>query len=615
MPRAVAVCFLFVSYCVSDVKAYSTVRSHVHRYRFLRRDVRLYASTEQGLFSPNSRETLDQVKYDLIVVGSGNGACGFLSHYLQQTAGTDIRVLVLERGQNFFFTSDITHQNEWTKSYSEGPIFKLHNARTKDCRPILSGGACTMGGGGSINYTMIHEANSWLVKHLGHTEKYWYDLKEKLNEKFHREDPRKHQTPITTHILKQGEIQGFAAPQSCSTIKNIPNQDDANTSQLYQFPTQFNTFGQRTNSGVSIVDWEDCRLRLENNVQVEDLEFAADLTKDGDARCQSVKVTFLDTKKSKTIDLNDGGKVILCCGAASPRLLMKQKELQDNREIGTGVSDHIALPLGIYVCPPGIKVSPKDIYGPVFATRVFEPEGMKDQDKIVVSLDFFTGKLEKLLYLTSHLFLAFLLPNWIKNIVWTRPRLFELIKSTVSLFVSVLNVLISCIVRSKHGKDPEFITAIVKYNPAVTGQYENRTDNRITLGWFQHEQDKKLAKQVISEDALPLLDLLGVRPNQLVQWLYRIATKVPYNVDQINEYLDNYSQNSMLSQQHLAGGCLMGGALESGEDEPSKTGKVKGSHNLYVADLSAVPLPRVSPQMTAYLVGFHIANQLYPIKP
>ncbi|WP_293079230.1 hypothetical protein [Okeania sp. SIO3B5] len=84
--------------------------------------------------------------YDLIIIGSGNGACAFLSHYLAW-AEDKARVLVLERGDNFFNTSDITHQINWTKSYAEGNIFKLHNALTPDGKPIVSGWACTMGGG------------------------------------------------------------------------------------------------------------------------------------------------------------------------------------------------------------------------------------------------------------------------------------------------------------------------------------------------------------------------------------------------------------------------------------------------------------------------------------
>jgi hypothetical protein len=39
-------------------------------------------ATEPGLFPLVSRDILEKEKYDLILVGSGNGACGFLSHYL-----------------------------------------------------------------------------------------------------------------------------------------------------------------------------------------------------------------------------------------------------------------------------------------------------------------------------------------------------------------------------------------------------------------------------------------------------------------------------------------------------------------------------------------------------
>ena len=46
--------------------------------------------------------------YDLIIVGSGNGACAFLRQYF--TLSCQGKVLVLEEGDNFFETSDITHQ-------------------------------------------------------------------------------------------------------------------------------------------------------------------------------------------------------------------------------------------------------------------------------------------------------------------------------------------------------------------------------------------------------------------------------------------------------------------------------------------------------------------------
>jgi len=599
---------LIASYCVLELNAFLVPRSNVNPKFSLPIDLSLRA-TSPGLFSP-SNENLAKEQYDLIVVGSGNGACGFLAHYLQQ-AKEDARVLVLERGQNFFFTSEITHQYNWIKCFAEESIFKLHNARAKDGRPILSGCACTMGGGGSINYTMLHESNSWLVKYFGRENDYWKKLKEELNEKFRREAPMKDETSVTKHIIKTAEKLHYKEPLDNNMIENIPSMvddDQPEIPQYYQFPTQFDTFGMRTHSGVSLVDWNDPRLSFLPYALVEDLEFVA---ADGDAMCQSVKVKFLDTKESMSFRLKQDkkgdivGKVVMCSGAQTPRLLMKYAKLLRNTEIGKVVSDHIALPLGIYVKPKDVTLSPKDVYGPVFVTFPVKLPG--DIESTIVSIDFFTGKLERLSYMTSHLFLAFLLPNWLKNIVWTTPWLFSLIKRSVRIVVSVLNTLISLF-------HLEFITAIVKFNPSIAGEYEDTSDNRITLGFFENEHDKAVAKKAIAENALPLLNGLGGKPVWIVRFLYRIFTKAPYSTEQIDAYLNHYIRNSLLSEQHLAGGCLLGSVVELGEDEPSKSGKVKGSQNLYVADLSASPLPRCSPQMTAYLLGYHVANELFPNK-
>ena len=81
-------------------------------------------------------------EYDLIVVGSGNGACAFLSECLDHVSA-DAKILVLEQGQNYFDTSDVTHENGWSKTYSTGSIYKLHNTRTSNGKPVLSGRAVT----------------------------------------------------------------------------------------------------------------------------------------------------------------------------------------------------------------------------------------------------------------------------------------------------------------------------------------------------------------------------------------------------------------------------------------------------------------------------------------
>ena len=88
-------------------------------------------------------------KYDVIVVGSGNGACALLSECLANAPhDQDYNILVLEQGRDYFHTSDVTHQNGWSKSYATSNIFKLHNAMTSDGKPVIAGRACTQGGGG-----------------------------------------------------------------------------------------------------------------------------------------------------------------------------------------------------------------------------------------------------------------------------------------------------------------------------------------------------------------------------------------------------------------------------------------------------------------------------------
>ncbi|MBP0027989.1 GMC oxidoreductase [Roseofilum sp. Guam] len=208
------------------------------------------------------------------------------------------------------------------------------------------------------------------------------------------------------------------------------------------------------------------------------------------------------------------------------------------------------------------------------------------------------------------------------------PWLFAVVKNTVRILISILNFFINLgagIIDLLNGRPwaaekIELITAIVKYNPACTGEYEDK-DSRITLDFFAEEevqktqkrfnQDKTVAKTVIAQQ-LPLMEQLGRKPPGIVQFIFRCLTKIPFTQEQVDRYVEAYSKRFLLSEQHMAGGCLFGSALDLGESDRTQTGKVKGSSNLHVADLSAVPLPRISPQMTAYLVGFHVAKQLYP---
>lgn len=563
-----------------------------------------------------------EIIYDIIIVGSGNGACGFLSHYIQAHASESPcrRVLVLEEGESFFTTSDIAHQNNWTQSYGEGSIFKLHNALTPNGTPIISGYACTMGGGGSINYTMIHESSEWLSKHIGKTIDYWDELKAELNQKFKSLDLPIDESPVTKHVLEVAQKAGFqCSTEMCSPdeIRRMPTYIEGNANRLYIFPTQFDQFGQRTYSGVSLVDWFNKSVELRTRCKVLQIEFSNDAEES--ARCIGVQVQNLDTGETEFVPLAaNHGKLILCAGAATPRLLLPHREKLQNYEIGKHANDHICMPLGIYLLDKTIKVTSRDSYVPVFATTVTQPA--PTDEATVCCFDFFAGEFKKLWFFISHLYLTFLLPNWLKRVMIRTPWLFWLTKNLVRLLILWANFMIEIGVglhNLRRGRPwrhaVNLITAIVKFSPANEGFYSSDS-SKITLSFFEDEhssfnQDKAVAKGVITEQ-MALLSGLGEKPNWLFRSLFRLLTKVPYEEKQVEHYVDVYSKQFLLSEQHLSGGCLFGQAIDAGLNNPTDTGRVFGSTNVFVADLSSVPLPRISPQMTAYLIGFHVAKTL-----
>ena len=126
---------------------------------------------------------------------------------------------------------------------------------------------------------------------------------------------------------------------------------------------------------------------------------------------------------------------------------------------------------------------------------------------------------------------------------------------------------------------------------------------------LQGGEDARIAEAVIRQH-LPLMEAIGLKPHPLFQWLIRLLARLPYQADQVSAYVRHYQRHDLLTEQHLSGGCPFGTVLDQGLEQPGRTGLVRGSTNIHVADLSAAPLPRVSPQMTAYLIGHHVGRQL-----
>ena len=564
----------------------------------------------------------EDTEFDLIVVGSGNGACALLAECLK-TAPTDYKILVLEEGRNFFYISDKTHQNNWPQSYASGRFFRLHNARTSKGRPIITGRANAMGGGGSINYTMIHESSKWLAKHIGRDPKYFDDIKYELNSKFQLPDVESFSTPFARVLEEKAFSAGYARPVKEDLIGQIPSLKDDPTDfptkdakQFYIFPTQFNEYGQRTRSGVSLVHWD--KVCLKCNRKVEEIIMDKEISSKG----KGVKVKNGKTNEEETFLLKPGGKLVLACGSQSPRLLMRTPDLSDNDKIGKRVNDHICMPLGLYsVGENKTLITAKDTYEPVFTSSIVDPGTQSNgEGSEVVFYDFFSGEVERLLFLVSSLYLCYIPFNSLKRIMGRFPIIFTFLSNTLRILLTALVFAYKLlqgflnVITGKPFSQSEIVitTSLIKFNAAFEGQYEME-DDLITLKFFENENDFKIAENSI-KDNLQFLSSTGKRPCFLIRFLFRLLTRIPYEEKDVKRYVKRFSKRTLLSEQHLAGGCIFGDVIDKGLDNPKDTGKVFGSDNVYVADLSAVPLPRCSTQMTAYLVGHHVGKQLFSVK-
>merc|ERR1712038_137274 len=431
---------------------------------------------------------------------------------------------------------------------------------------------------------------------------------------------------FTKIIKKQAHDVGkFQLPNERGNFAgNVPSYNDnwmeyrteetEEAKQLYSFPTQFNDFGQRTKSGVSLVDWDDKRINLKLFCEVKGLNIV-------EGTCQSVSVRNTDENEKCTFHVKAGGKVILCGGSASPRLLMKSKELK-NEYIGKFVKDHICMPLGVYVVSEkksdnnGKLITPKDVYEAIFATTAVQT-GKKGDEREVCTFDFFSGELERLAFMATSLYLAYIPWNWLKRILGEKPELFTALSNFLRGFLGFLihlaNIfygLKDLITFQRWGSTKiKLTTSLVKFRPFADGYYEE-DDDKIILGFFEDERDIAVAEEAIKAN-LCFLESLGNKPPKLLQAIFRFITKIPYERDQVKAYVENFSEKTLLSEQHLAGGCLFGKVIDLGQNDPSETGKVFDTTNVHVADLSTVPIPRVSTQMTAYLIGHFVGNQLF----
>ena len=427
-----------------------------------------------------------------------------------------------------------------------------------------------MGGGGSINYTMIFESSDWLTKNLGHNQAYWDESKKELAKSFHLRNPQKNLTAVDIHDKKKLEDSDFIVNED--NEGHIPVYSDGKNKQIHIFPTQFNEFGQRTHSGVSLLNWyENPRLDFMTQQRVTQLHLE---TKDKGQQCTAIAVLNLVKGELKTYQLGKNTKLLLCAGAGTPQLLYEHREKLNNFEIGKHVNDHILLPFGIYLLKKDLQVTLKDQYISMFATTEEFSSEKGEEEPTICNFDFFSGQLDTVLYFLSHLFLAFWVPNGLKSWMIRNQRIFECLKLVSRSLITALNflddILWSIFHPSKIGKHKwNLISAVVKFNIAREGYYEPADNHKIfakkkqkiykiILRCFddkslENDPDFRIAKAVLAKQ-IPLLDSLGAKPHPVFQFLIRLLTRMPYNAEQVHDYVNHYSRNDLLTQQHLSGG-------------------------------------------------------------
>ncbi len=127
---------------------------------------------------------------------------------------------------------------------------------------------------------------------------------------------------------------------------------------------------------------------------------------------------------------------------------------------------------------------------------------MKDERE-VCTLDFFSGELDRLAFLVSSLYLAYLPFNILKRLLSKYPYLFTLLSNTIRVGLEALLFVLNILVGVKDvitfqgwgATQIKITTALVKFNTFTDGQYEDE-DEKVTLGFFEDERDFTVAETV-----------------------------------------------------------------------------------------------------------------------
>ena len=293
--------------------------------------------------------------YDIVVVGAGNSACAYVSEIL--AARPDLRICMIERGSvpNPKYSDMGSWPND-TYDDDQGmikPLPSSHNVRT----------ASVVGGGGSVNYTMIHETDAWLEENLGKPRGFqtWAEAKEHVARWLGvTESPLREVSPNVRHLFDQLQSWTLDPPPDAGSVPTLCEDEEPRFRPVH---TVFDAKGKRRFNGWNAVDWG--RVTLLERIEVTEL--VMDASPDG-AVCRGLKARDHATgTRLVRWDLPSNTRVILAAQQQSVRLLRSHSHLLPptvQEHLGKGIQDHISLPIFVSQARPA--EGRPDPYSPIF---------------------------------------------------------------------------------------------------------------------------------------------------------------------------------------------------------------------------------------------------------
>lgn len=490
-------------------------------------------------------------KYDIIICGSGNGCCGFLLNYNKPE---NCKILVIERGGEY---QDLpkTFQQNWVDMYSTNTVQQV-TSQSRNGNFITSYIPQWGGGGSSINYAQVFAPPQFFQDNIGYDIDYWKNLMKRCGNHF-----------INNKIsLSKSEetLNNSSSLSQCNEyISNIPV---ATNNKVYTLNNNFarNSImgvNVRQNIGIKLINRDKYEFRY--NTTVHSLQV--------NSTCSSVTGVILDS--GEVIPLANDGIVIVAANTINTIDIIRNSNIDTPSDFGNNMGDHLLI-----TCPPFITKASTDKQ---YLSTCFQYTD--------VMMQFIEINKYKVTKPFEHLYSSKFSVSY-KKLLYANKWWFAIKKAVNRILILILELFL-------RWYNCNFILGFMSIKLPQNGKYNS--DQTVVLNCTV---DKFKIKNLYN-DYLNDMNTLFKKPPQWFCVIWELLLKSTYTKERALQYITHNLDHQLLTQCHLSGGCLFDKCI-------NQKGKFKGMNNLYICDSSTIPTPDCSPQMSVYLVGYHVAEQL-----